>query len=88
MRQVDWHYDIRFRLNEEGDAFLVQARRTAEERNGDDVYQIEGSNYDLFPYEINVLNSFVQFLQQKMVEENMSLEEWASENKEKSAAAG
>lgn len=81
MRQVDWHYDIRLRLNEAGDAFLVQAMRSAKERNGDTVFTVEDSTRELRPYELNWLSTLTRFLQQKMLEEDLSLEQWMDESK-------
>ena len=81
MRQVDWHYDIRFRLNEAGDAFLVQATRSAEERDGEETFTVEDSTRELRPYELNWLSTLTRFLQQKMLEEGRSLEQWMDESK-------
>ena len=81
MRQVDWHYDIRLRLNEAGDAFLVQAMRSAKERDGDTVFTVEDSTRELRPYELNWLSTLTRFLQQKMLEEDLSLEQWMDESK-------
>lgn len=82
MRQVEWHYDIRFRLNEAGDAFLVLANRTAEERDGDMEFKIEEGTRDLRPYELNWLSTLTRFLQSKMLEEGRSLEQWMDESKQ------
>ncbi len=87
MRQVEWQYEIQFRLNEAGDAFLVHAKRTAEERSGDDVYQAEATTRELLPFEINVLSTMSRYLQQKMLEENKSLQDWVEENNAQRAAA-
>ena len=81
MRQVDWHYDIRLRLNEAGDAFLVQAMRSAKEQDGDTVFTVEDSTRELRPYELNWLSTLTRFLQQKMLEEDLSLEQWMDESK-------
>ena len=81
MRQVDWHYDIRLRLNEAGDAFLVQAMRSARERDGDTVFTVEDSTRELRPYELNWLSTLTRFLQEKMLEEGRSLEQWMDESK-------
>ncbi len=87
MRQIDWHYDIHFRLNEAGDAFMVHCKRSAEEKNGAEAYQMEAATRELHQYEVNVLASLTRFLQQNLLEENKSLRAWDEENKQKDAAA-
>ena len=82
MRQVDWHYDIRLRLNEAGDAFLVHAMRSAEERDGETVFTVEDSTRELRPYELNWLGTLARFLREKMLEEGRSLEQWMDESKQ------